>query len=55
MGKLEKICATVRAIILIVLASSRGVSGPQQFVMGGIGGGIGAIVGGLIRTLVKLK
>lgn len=53
MGKIEKTCAAVGAIILIVLAASRGVSGPQQFVMGGIGGGVGALVGGFIRLLIK--
>jgi hypothetical protein len=53
MRKGEKICATICAIVFIVLAASRGASGPEQMAMGGLGGGVGALVGGLLRVLIR--
>jgi hypothetical protein len=53
MGTVEKVCATIGAIVCILVAASKGTSGAELMVMGAIGGGIGAVVGGFVRVLKR--
>jgi hypothetical protein len=52
MGKIEKTCATIGAVLCIMIAASKGASQGDLFVMGAMGGGVGAVVGGLLRALI---